>query len=644
MSRSPSTARPLKGRFLHITDIHFDPHYKVGSDIGRDETCHHGSGHAGFYGTPKSSCDTPENLINATFAWIQEHLRDEVDFVVWTGDSARHDNDEKFPRHQKQIVAQNEFVVEKFREAFGKPEDWDDNDSTNDFLVPIVPTFGNNDVLPHNILLEGPNFWTERYLKIWKQFIPGEQRHQFQRGGWYYVEVIPDKLAVFSLNTLYFFESNSAVDGCALPTEPGYEHFEWLRIQLQFLRERGMKAIITGHVPPARTEGKMSWEETCWQKYALWMRQYRDVIVGSMYGHMNIDHFIVQDFGDLRKDTKKGKMKLQGGTGSHISTEDTRGLVEISSASSYLVELRDLWARLPPPSKLGKRAVEWHEEKYEDNDGLLDLKDDHFADSYSVSLVSPSIIPKYFPTLRIIEYNISGLEGASSAPISPMRRPPNDLQNPIQNSNPRLTSPIDSTAHESFKDYLNQTDFAIAMKKEKKKHRKHKKKSKRYKFTIPHGPSSAAVPGPAYSPQPLTLLGYTQYFANLTHISNEQDHGSSIVPEEHDSTVGPASSKPKPKKFDFHVEYSTLDDSVFKLRDMTVRSYIGLAHRIGRKTQASSTDGDAIESSIQPEGNKKRKGKKGGKKKQNVTWLTFARRAFVGTSDPEELENLCGSD
>jgi endopolyphosphatase len=106
----------------------------------------------------------------------------------------------------------------------------------------------------------------------------------------------------------YFFSSNSGVDGCANKHEPGYEHMEWLRIQLQILRDRGMKAILMGHVPPARVDSKESWDETCWQKYTLWQRQFRDVIVGGLYGHMNIDHFMLQDFDEISKDADKGRM------------------------------------------------------------------------------------------------------------------------------------------------------------------------------------------------------------------------------------------------------------------------------------------------------------------------------------------------
>lgn len=43
-------------------------------------------------------CDAPLTLINATFDWLSTHFSDQVDFIVWTGDSVRHDLDENLPR------------------------------------------------------------------------------------------------------------------------------------------------------------------------------------------------------------------------------------------------------------------------------------------------------------------------------------------------------------------------------------------------------------------------------------------------------------------------------------------------------------------------------------------------------------------
>ena len=43
---------------------------------------------------------------------------------------------------------------------------------------------------------------------IWKSFVPFHSYQVFQRGAYFSVEVIPDQLAIISLNTMYLFDSN----------------------------------------------------------------------------------------------------------------------------------------------------------------------------------------------------------------------------------------------------------------------------------------------------------------------------------------------------------------------------------------------------------------------------------------------------
>jgi endopolyphosphatase len=195
----------------HIADFHPDPFYKVYSSIDEDGACHRGHGPAGYYGAETSDCDSPISLINATFDWIRDELKDSIDFVIWTGDSARHDNDEKIPRNVQQVTQLNQLLVDKFYEVFGKDEQEPDDDPTNDLVIPVIPTFGNNDILPHNIFERGPNLWTRRYLDIWRNFIPEVQKHSFDQGGWFYVEAIPNHLAVVSLNSLYVFSATACL-------------------------------------------------------------------------------------------------------------------------------------------------------------------------------------------------------------------------------------------------------------------------------------------------------------------------------------------------------------------------------------------------------------------------------------------------
>jgi endopolyphosphatase len=603
---------------------------------------------AGTYGAETSDCDTPYSLINATFKWIAENVRD-VDFVVWTGDSARHDSDEQIPRNADEVLSTNRWIAGKFQEVFR-------DDSNKGLTVPIVSTFGNNDILPHNILLSGPNRWLKEYTDIWRNFIPEEQRHGFERGGWYSVEVIPGKLAVFSLNTLYFFKNNAGVDGCALRSEPGYEHMEWLRIQLQFMRDRGMKAILMGHVPPARTNSKELWDETCWQKYTLWVQQYRDVIVGGLYGHMNIDHFMLQDSNQVNLLTEP-----DASAESIVRTTMDEELT-IESANDYLEELRQDWSGLPNPSAAIKE-VENHtpeESKKKKKKGKKDKKKSKkektlkkiggpWGERYSLTLVGPSLVPNFFPTLRVVEYNITGLDTS------------------VTWAGKQSVVAAEEKDWLNEEPFLNKNDDEASIEK-KHKGKKDKKKPKEPDFVVPLPPSKGSPPGPAYSPQTLTLLGYTQYFANLTHINNDEATAPGALDLEDDVDADKwqpgkhqgknPKHKPHPKHFQFQVEYDTFTDPIYKLKDLTMRSYLKLAHRIGQyKPQKGDSiddfeeetfddtldDGDNdSDDEVEADQSKKKHRKKKHHKQheKNKVWLRFVRRAFVGTLDEEDLRTF----
>ncbi|OIW35540.1 hypothetical protein CONLIGDRAFT_651543 [Coniochaeta ligniaria NRRL 30616] len=639
--------RKLKGKFLHITDLHPDEFYKVHSSTSEEDTCHRGKGPAGTYGAETSDCDSPLSLVNATFDWISANLKDEIDFVIWTGDSARHDSDEDIPRSPAQVLGTNRLVADKFADTFSDP-------SGVGMTIPVIPTLGNNDILPHNILLPGPNKWLKYYTDIWRHFIPEEQRHSFEFGGWFYVEVIPNKLAVFSLNTLYFFDRNAGVDDCTTPSEPGYKQMEWLRIQLQFLRSRGMKAILMGHVPPARTESKKLWDETCWQKYTLWLQQYRDVVTGGIFGHMNIDHFMLQDTKDVDIGVVTGSSTEFG------AREAMDDELSAESTADYLQELRIGWSNLVKPTS-GGAGDEGHKK------GKKPKKPrDPWAERYQLSLVGPSIVPNYFPTLRVVEYNISGLENAAvwSSAIKSISD-----ASPIEEDEERNLELRDLSEVEASK----KGDKKQGRK--KKHHKKPKdKKPKDPNLVIPQPPAETSPPGPAYSPQPLTLTGYTQYFANLTHINND------LTPDDGgDENTEPKKSKPKPREFVFEVEYRTKDDKLYKLEDLTVGSFVKLASLMaqpikgkgfeeglsvvgggndtlvgeeqfededGLDDEADSDDesDDEVEAAKKNGKNGKHKKKKHGgkhkKKKANKVWLHFLSHAFVKTIDEDDLKKM----
>jgi endopolyphosphatase len=108
------------------------------------------------------------------------------------------------------------------------------------------------------------------------------------------------------------------------------------------------------------------------------------------------------------------------------------------------------------------------------------------------------------------------------------------------------------------------------------------------------------------------------------------------------------------------VEYSTFDDKVYKLKDLTVMSYLRLAHRLAKdpKGKSNSVAGsdDSLAENLDFEededddvesqkGGKHKdkdntKGKKKKKKKHNKAWIEFLHRAFVGTVKKKDLKKM----
>lgn len=84
------------------------------------------------------------------------------------------------------------------------------NSITNEYSSSVFPVF-------HPLIVTDPIG-----CRIWKKFIPFPYHQVFQRGAYYSVEVIPEEVAVISLNTMYFYDSNKGkvyrheVDRCCL--------------------------------------------------------------------------------------------------------------------------------------------------------------------------------------------------------------------------------------------------------------------------------------------------------------------------------------------------------------------------------------------------------------------------------------------
>ncbi|KAI8066737.1 Metallo-dependent phosphatase-like protein [Gongronella butleri] len=420
------TTEKRYGYFLHITDMHIDESYLPGATV--DSDCHrfpsasdmlrqqrvmdaNGStsmtmARAGTLGTPGAHCDSPIELARQTLDWIQREWRDKLDFVIWTGDNARHDWDDQRRRKRKHIYRLNEEIQEMMMETFAPT-------ARDPRRIPLVPAIGNNDIHPHNYLEKDDHGLLAFYSQLWQPWIPDNQQKAFQQGGYFAVDVAP-QLRVLSMNTLYFYRKNDGVRGCRRRHSLAHQHMTWFANELARARRDGVKVLVMGHVPPSPRDYRRS----CFEDYTQLSAQYADIIRGHLYGHLNMDHFLL--YGDATDDAKKklADTYAEATRDLDVLKEDEDDDEDAGEDNGHDPELcinRNI-----------EKYVGWLHSMYSSLiDDMDDVKDDWRDDAHPmppesklvVVHVSPSVLPVYLPTLRIFRYEINQDDSTSHAKL-----------------------------------------------------------------------------------------------------------------------------------------------------------------------------------------------------------------------------------
>lgn len=341
---------------------------------------------------------------------------------------------------------------------------------------------------------------------------------------------------------------------------------------------------------------------------------------------MNLDHFLLHDTDELKppheddirrpkKPAKKLTMSCAAGNPGCAEEypereDEVRQFDEenptftASNAETYLHSLREAFSYLPSPANLASLSGEVREQEAQKYSKRIGGK---FAERYILSLVGPSVVPNYFPTLRVVEYNITGLFDGEDQTV--------DLGPTIQ------SEPAEDE---------DEDELSIAKKRDP---------------NVPLPPSKTSPPGPAYSMQSYSWLGYTQYYANMTRINGRQP-GKPLDDPSHLELRDLSDDQ----EFKYEVEYNTRTDKVYNLKDMTVKSYLKLAGEIvdatlrDTKRRNGKGDGGSVQEWDEEEDSdfeslkKKKHGKQHEILKKDKIWHAFVTRAFVSTIKGKDLE------
>lgn len=376
----------------------------------------------------------------------------------------RHNWDKKRRRKRRDVYGLNQRVTDMMIDTF-----W-----VND-KIPIIPSFGNNDVFPHN-QIGGPEVDGDLlmfYERMWRSWMPMQQRSMFRQGGYYVVQVAP-RLNVLTLNSMYFYSKNSAVHNCLHPDSPAAIQLVWFEDQLQKARRENERIYVIGHVPPSPRDYK----GTCLAAYMRIATSYTDVIMGHFFAHLNMDHFLMFDG---REDAKSAPIvpalnhhlqqeSFKSNVDQHDEEEDDHAVFHTArNIEAYMGWLKNMYQDIEPL----------------DGDKNRDPSNSH--PPLVVIQVSPSILPVYHPSFRIYQYEVNPDE---------------------DNDNDDDDDDDEDDDEDDGEDEL-----------------------------LPHG----------------TLLGYFQYFANLTKWNNLNTN----------------------RPLEYELEYSTRE--AYGMEDLTVESYFEFA-------------------------------------------------------------------
>ncbi|XP_006631446.3 acid sphingomyelinase-like phosphodiesterase 3b [Lepisosteus oculatus] len=262
------------GQFWHITDLHWDPKYKVTDD---PKTVCPSSGsqpvpNAGKFGD--YLCDSPWALINSSICAMRDILPD-PDFIVWTGDDTPHVPNEQLGEEAVLSIIGN--LTDIIRQVFPDTK--------------VYSALGNHDFHPKSQLPGGPNYMYNRTAELWQAWLEPESLHTFRTGG-YYTEKLLNRTGqrVIILNTNLYYDQNTQTAELEDPAG----QFKWMDNVLTKAAVDQEKVYILGHVPPGFFEKKRlkAWFRPQFNRYYLQLIQkHHGVIAGQFFGHHHTDSF-----------------------------------------------------------------------------------------------------------------------------------------------------------------------------------------------------------------------------------------------------------------------------------------------------------------------------------------------------------------
>ena len=232
---------------VHLTDVHLDLEYKVGTwaDCDGFLCCREANGPpgpgqeaAGEFGG--YHCDVPEKTLDTMLEYIVTEVK--PDILFWTGDNSPHN---VYNNTEEEVTNYTIHVTEMIKARLGSTD------------ITVLPVHGNHDVWPvdtQSFEKANDNYPINHFKQHWSDWLDEEALQKFGEFGFYSMDMklkngksVPNGSKIIAYNTNVCDEYN--LNLLSQRTDPG-KQFEWLQAELLQLEATGGSAILIGHYGP----------------------------------------------------------------------------------------------------------------------------------------------------------------------------------------------------------------------------------------------------------------------------------------------------------------------------------------------------------------------------------------------------------
>ncbi|KAH8332330.1 hypothetical protein KR074_001319 [Drosophila pseudoananassae] len=264
-------------QILHLTDIHYDPDYLVGSNANCDEPmcCRDvlasgadASSAAGFWGDYRA-CDAPRPLIVSAFEHIKANHK--FEWIYHTGDVPPHNVWSTTKQGNLDMLSEIDGLLAEYF-----PE------------TPIYPCLGNhephpanvfgNDAIPESLKVD----WLyEHVWSLWKKWLPAEAEDTVKKGG-YYTASPSQGHRVVALNSMDCYLYNWWLYYNATLIQ---EQLQWFHDTLLAAETAGETVHVLSHIPSGDGDCWSGWSK----EYNRVLTRFSHTITGVFSGHTHKD-------------------------------------------------------------------------------------------------------------------------------------------------------------------------------------------------------------------------------------------------------------------------------------------------------------------------------------------------------------------